>query len=80
VEWIALLSLKQREGREEGARAAHQRKKSRAQSLEVTGARPKMVDAGEQRWGIARERESKEVKPEKNSLPRARVGEGLFKN
>jgi hypothetical protein len=65
VEWIALLSLKQREGREEGARAAHQRKKSRAQSLEVTGARPKMVDAGEQRWGIAREREQRSEAREK---------------
>jgi hypothetical protein len=65
VEWIASLPLKQREGRGEGARAAHQRKKSRAQSLEVTGARPETMDAGEQRRGIARGGERQSQREEK---------------
>jgi hypothetical protein len=49
-------------------RAAHQRKKGRAQRLEVAGARPETVDAGEQRAEGGRQKDRE--KSERN-------GEGL---
>jgi hypothetical protein len=41
--------------REEGEEAAHQRKgRGRARTLEVAGARPETVDAGEVQRGVTR--------------------------
>jgi hypothetical protein len=56
-------------------RAAHQRKKGRAQRLEVVGARPETVDVGEQRAEGGRQKDRE--KSERNGEEGLWLGFGL---